>query len=449
MKILCHVGPNCKNLFKHILNGFYDKAEVLFLSGYKESDESNFPHSYYNLVTQYNITNVHVCVSDEDKDIIERCRLLRSLDFKIAHRHVIATRICINGILDNFNPAFIFSESVDQFLTDILRSEAKKRDIPFIGLIRTFVNGYVRISARGEHNIIRKPSSIEIDEVLRDLSSNNYLPSNLKSIKANLISRYLTIWAKNLFKIPYFQTLRLFNRNKYNYHFWGTMVVTKKYYFHLFPIFNLGSIKWELSLKKSKKKIIFIPLQHVPEATIDYWCDEVSPINYTSFLFRLLEKLGDDFQILVKEHPGVLGFRKPSFYSDLRKMQNVIVCPTEVQAQECINVSDAVLIWTGSLGFESLLRGKPVLALSTPYYTNGTGMLKIDLETKLSEIIKYIDDGKQYIITREDQNKFVEYLLSGLFKGTFKNDGSFDNDSIEDTADAMHLGKVMAKYLLK
>lgn len=443
MKILCHVGPNCKDLFKYISKGFSENAEVVFLSGYYQIDETNFSASYHRLV---NSVTADFEIQNEDIDIIERCRLLRSLDKKTALRHILATRICINQVLDSFKPEYIFSESIDQFLTDILCSEAKKRDIPFIGLIRTFVNGYIRISSKGEHTIIRDPDKTEVDEVLETLLSNNYIPSNLKSIKTNLKRRYLNIWVKNLFKVPFFEICRLLKFQKYNYHFWATIVVTKKYYFHLFPKLSIGSDDWQNSLIEKNKKIIFIPLQHVPEATVDYWCDDTYQIRYEEVLFKLISKLGDDYTILIKEHPGVLGFRKPKFYSKLAVQKNVVLCPTYVSAQDCINKSDAILVWTGSIGFESLLRGKPVLTLSIPYYTNGVGIMKINLDTDINNITQFISNTAKTIVQRDCQENVTKYLLSGLFKGTFRNDGTFSESSKDHIDEAVKLGNQLALF---
>jgi hypothetical protein len=332
-------------------------------------------------------------------------------------------------------------------LTDVLYLEARKRDIPFLGLIRTFVNGYVRISSRGEHNIVRNPSISEVNIVLDSLIQDNYVPENLISIKRNLAKRYMVIWLKNLFKIPFFGFSRLLKYRKYYYHAWASLVVTKKYYFHLIPTFNVGNFNWEHEIKVRKKKVIFIPLQHVPEATIDYWCDDIQQINYFDYLIELIKRFQDNYTILIKEHPGVFGFRKSEFYKKLGLLSNVVFCPVNVAAQACVYNSNAVLVWTGSIGFEAILRGKPVLALSLPYYTDGQGILKISLETDLKTIDEYITI-KTNNVKREYQKNVTKYLLSGLFKGTFRNDGSFSEQSQAHVIEAMNLGEQVAKFVL-
>lgn len=441
MKILCHVGPNCKDQFEVIAKGLSVSSEVFFISGFSQVDAVGFARTYHNRVESWD-KNISQPPSDEDIDMIARCRLLRSIPLNEAMIHIAATKEVTGEILDAIKPDFVLCESIDQFFTDILRIESERRNIRFIGLIRTFLNGYFRISARGEYVWSRKPDPEEVELMLSKLLQDSYLPSNLISIKKSLLSRYIKIWFPNLIKVPYFHMKRILTGEKFVYHYWATKLTTQQYYFHFLPKFKIHDDNWQEKLSKNVNPTIYIPLQHVPEATVDYWCDSLNVIDYEKTLIDFINKLSKDFNFLIKEHPGVLGFRKPSFYSKLSKLSEVTICPTGLPSQVCIDYAAAVLIWTGSVGFEAALRGKPVLALSNSYYSSGDHFFKIDRGTDIGEIKQFIESNNH--IAKSEQLVMMSHLLSGFIKGTFKNDGTFDKDNKEDVRDAYQIGKELA-----
>src|SRR5690606_8161969 len=98
-------------------------------------------------------------------------------------------------------------------------------------------------------------------------------------------------------------------------------------------------------------------LQHVPEATVDYWCNDLSVIEYERTLLEVVTHRSSDFHFVIKEHPNVLGMRHPALYDKLNTIEGVTICPTNVNSNTLVAASDAVLVWTGSVGFEAALRG--------------------------------------------------------------------------------------------
>ena len=50
--------------------------------------------------------------------------------------------------------------------------------------------------------------------------------------------------------------------------YWATQLISMQW-FHLFPQLSLGIKNWNEELVKVNKKIIYIPLQMYPEATVD------------------------------------------------------------------------------------------------------------------------------------------------------------------------------------
>ncbi len=445
MKILCHVGPWCVEQYRTIARGVDQNAEIVLISGFKKLDEAELVKNYYQYVKYFYNQELDVDLLYKDNlDIILRCRLLRSLKEKEAVVHVLAMRRAIQEVLVAQKPDLIISETIDQFLMDMLYIEAKNRDIPFFGLVITFVNGYYRFSAKGEFNISRVVSNDEVYKVLEQLENKSYKPNFVKRSKiSNLMSPYKQ-WTKNIAKIPYFFVKRFLSGERYNYHYWASYL-TALNNFSIFPQTGFHHSNWKSLIINPGRKKIFIPLQYYPEATIEYWCDSLSVIDYEKVLFEMVKKLATDFSIIIKEHPNVVGLRKNSFYKKLDAIENVFICSAGESSNQIINEADAVLVWTGSVGFEAALRGKPVLSLCNPYYASGRSFKFITKETVNKEIVSFIEE----FIGLNEHEKFelIAYLLSGLVPGKYKNDWSWCNHSKEDVDLSLKAGEHIGRKI--
>lgn len=441
MKILCHVGPWCRDQFEVIARAMGEAPEVRFVSGFRVLDQTGLVRAYYA-----NVRGGRGVAAPDDADVIARCRLLRTLDPPTAAAHTAAMRQAIREMLDREAPEAIICESIDQFLHDLLFREARAAGIPAYGLIRSFVNGYFRISERGEHVAVREPDDAEVRSVLAQLVSDDYLPQNLFALKRSPRLTYLRIQLSNLARVVYFEARRWLSGEPYNYHYWSSARAFRIYSAHLVPRLSLGDPDWRERAARSGKPIVYVPLQHYPEATIDYWAQDIEMVDYPAALTRLLTALSGEFHFLIKEHPGVIGFRKPGFYRALERLDFVTICPTSVMSQQCIAASDAVLVWTGSVGFEAALRGKPVLTTCEPYYASGTRFFKIGFDTPSAEIARFIDGGRAVPLTETERVVMVRHLLAGAFAGRFQNDGSFSPDRAADVAAAAALGRALGAW---
>ena len=441
MKLLCHVGPWCREQFRTIAEAFEPGAEIRFVSGFRAQDETGLVEAYYRNVKAGR--PAPAVITPTDREMILRCRLLRSLDEATAIRHLVAMREAISSMLDRERPDVLFCESIDQFLQDILFREAERRGIAAYGLIRSFVNNYFRISTRGEYQKVRDPDDAEVDTVRTQLVDRQFIPGNLIPLKKNPALTYLRIQVSNQLRVLYFALKRHLSGEPYNYHYWTSTRTTRDMYAHFIPQRPLGRADWKEALAAQRKPVVYVPLQHVPEATVDYWAEDLAFVDYWSRLHELLARLSGKFHFLIKEHPGVWGYRKPSFYRRIEQMPEVTMCPTERTSQECIAVVDAVLVWTGSVGFEAALRGKPVLMTCHPYYAFGPWFKHITLDTSPEEIEAFVADLGRQAITVEQQRAIVRHLAAGMSPGRFQNDGTFSLASPRDVSDAQQLGRLV------
>jgi len=73
-------------------------------------------------------------------------------------------------------------------------------------------------------------------------------------------------------------------------------------------------------------------------------------------------------QIIVKRHPAVAAGRKQGCIP-ADQLSDVTLIDTDVRPAELLDAVDAVYVVTSALGFEALLRGKPVRCFGAPFYS--------------------------------------------------------------------------------
>ena len=150
MKILCHVGPWCTKQYQAIAQGVDTDSYVTLVSGFRSVDESGLVDGYYKHYRSHDFENGSPENRLENEEIIKRCRLLRSLEYNEAMFHLLAMKTSVAEVFDRISPDLVISETVDQYLTDLIYLESKRRNIPFAGIVVSFVNGYYRLTSKGE-----------------------------------------------------------------------------------------------------------------------------------------------------------------------------------------------------------------------------------------------------------------------------------------------------------
>ncbi len=439
VRIHCLTHPWNDRQLRAIAAGISSQASVSESMYFRGSDPSGLMTRYYAA-----LAGPRHCgqSSEANEDTILRCRLLRSLTPDEAGRHLSAMRYAVQGVLDRVLPDLVLSLTVDSFVLDLFRDECAQRAIPFIGLVASFVNGYVRITERGEYRRLRQPDDSEVCEVRRRLCNPTYEPHFLRRAARRPRLTVLRNWSRMLPRPLYFGALRRLSQDPYNTHYWTSQVVSQQLV-HLAPRLRLGEPDWENRARARGLPLIMVPLQQVPEATVDYWCRSQRQVRYEECLVEAISRLGSAFHFVVKEHPNVWGFRHPKLYHALASTGAVTFCPPSTPATSVIAKVNAVLVCTGSVGFEAALRGVAVLTLGRPYYCSGQRFLHIDEEASITQVAGHIANSKAPI-TLDEQAGIVRHLLAGLVPGRFRWADNWDVDRPQHAAEASELGKTLA-----
>lgn len=444
-KIIVYARPWNKDQFKDLAANISNNNDITVISEHKSVDESGLSYEFYNELSNYSNEAAIDGLSDEEIiDIIQRCRLLRSINKVKARSMIHAAQKTINKILINKSPDLVLSVTIDSYIIHLIYINCIKLNIKFVGLIPSFVNNYFRITALGERTQSRVASQDEIEQIQKKLLDRDYKPAFLANSKYRLIKKSIISWVKNTIKPFWFFAKRSFSGDILNYHYYASQIVSKKYW-TVFPQLYSGitpTSRDDLISSSTCKKLIFLPLQMSPEATIDYWTTDISWIDYENKILNLLDKLSDCAIFAVKEHPNVLGCRSVGFYKRLAAHSSCRLINPACNSNELIDMCDGVLICTGTVGFEAALRGKPVFTDSNPFHLPTSITCKI--QNISNNYFCILDEFK-----RQPNYSFslIKHLLEGLLPGKFINDGSWQASNKEHIENNKIIGKNIVEFL--
>ncbi len=151
-------------------------------------------------------------------------------------------------------------------------------------------------------------------------------------------------------------------------------------------------------------------LHYQPEATTsptgDIFTDQRLCID------MLLKYLPKEYKVYVKEHPHQFmadrqghSSRMSFFYDDLQKNPRVKLMSTKESSFDLIENCRAIGTVCGTVGWESMVREKPVILFGLSWYENfDKGVLRITDETSAKNMIEFIE-GYEY-----DEHALLAYL---------------------------------------
>lgn len=149
---------------------------------------------------------------------------------------------------------------------------------------------------------------------------------------------------------------------------------------------------------KPDQDYVFLALHYQPErATV--------PLggvfgDQTLIVDMLAKTLPQDWKLYVKEHPWQLqpfGWgemqRSKEFYDTIAGYPNVVLVSRDVDTSELVSRSKAVATVTGSVGWDALCSGIPVLVFGAAWYRDCAGASRISSQTELVAALQDMRSG--------------------------------------------------------
>jgi len=152
------------------------------------------------------------------------------------------------------------------------------------------------------------------------------------------------------------------------------------------------------------------------------------------FVVQLIaESLPIGFKLYTKEHPNFLGGININVLRRIKRIPNVRLLPPYVSALNMISAAEAIITVNSTVGFEALVRGKPVITLGPSFYRGKGITFDVDNFYDLPRVIK------QAIGSRPDEGlvrKFLYYAVQKTYSGDYTL-RDFSEDNIRQVAQAI------------
>lgn len=366
---------------------------------------------------------------DEKQDIYLRCRFLRGMGIERAFALIDNQYQCMIELFDKHDFKFFIGAIIDNYTLDIIDRICKRRSIPFISVVSHFINGYSRFSVRGELNLVnRVVEDEEVENVLDKILNPNYKPNFDLNNEKTIFECTKYFYREKIKSIAFFIKRHLQNDvNNYHYNTLGFKGLKRKQLISK----NIESYFSKINEVEYNKNSIYIPLHYTPEITVDYWCDNAKDALFENSIVELIRGSSDKVHFVIKEHPAMYMKRQISFYKELLNFDNVHLIHPYESSNHLLDLVDNIYVYTGSVGVESVLRGKRVFTKTNNYYSDLTKNIHLkpyieieDLDLEIEEIDKF---------------EFIKNLLSGLIPAKFINNKNLYTSDLDEIAKYIHL----------
>lgn len=410
MKVLIYLRPKAEDFFLKVVKGVFFNPEIVTYSDYNHI--ADYWAGKYIYSEKYDVDNEEF--EDEAADIIPRCRTLRKMEPNLAYH--IARRYW-NGMEEFFSQNhfdYLITIPVDCYSLDIICRIAEKKGVKIISFIGSPFAGHAKLTVRGEFRKVRDVvPECDIQRFVDEMTKTSYLsPSEIRNVKKNHWSIYRYHLRRMLIEHIYYPILKAKEHDPWNYHYniFEVKGTPLKYKYNSQFEEKFTHID-ELDI--DPKSTVYYPMHLIPEATTDYWCEDVDVAHYDQFVLKMVTQADPGITFIIKEHPAMYGRRLLSFYDQLNSLPNVILLHPMDRSNNLLLQVDNVVVDNGTVGIEALMRGKRVLCLSDNYYCRfHPNAFRVDRVTK--EALKL--DLHDY-----DNNEFMRRLLEGCFPSDFRN----------------------------
>lgn len=161
---------------------------------------------------------------------------------------------------------------------------------------------------------------------------------------------------------------------------------------------------------ESGEKYVYFPLHLQPEASTVPTSGVFSDMRIVVDIVS--KSLPQGVSLYVKEHPGfwlannvhynINEVRSKSYYSEILKLGNVKLIDHEMSSIELMKKSEAVITVNGSIGWESIINGKPLIIFGNAFYKYINGVnTAVDLSECKENVEKILSGDISPVSSRE------------------------------------------------
>lgn len=425
MNVIVYTRPRIKTFFHELAKNIACFDNVIFMSDHKGEQICIMDYYYKAKKDIHNKIDAPKNAFDFN-GIILRCRYLRSLSPKRAYANAQAMCLAIERIIQEYDADVVFGMVMDSYVLDIIDQVMRSKNSQYVGFLNNMINGYSRLTSRGELIQLSEPSMDMIEKTISELSVKNYIPNMQKDFmwSTSPLLMYFTKYLKEKIKIVYYFIKKITDNDPDNFYYNTVAAKSCMSCRKLDQIFfrRFENKNWLQLIKQAKSKgklVVYMPLQFYPECSLDYWGTKIHFAAFYAVVKKIIANTYNDIIILVKEHPSAMGLRKSEFYAQFSSNKDMILTPFDISSNQVIEKADIVLTWTGSVGVEAIMRGKPLVTFGEAYYDPGYGILQLHNEDQIPNLESILINYFNNLSYDKDELKrdVVIHMLKGLIPG--------------------------------
>jgi hypothetical protein len=362
-------------------------------------------------------------------DIIARCRLLRWLPKRKAAAMALAMADAFEKVLDAEQPAVIVAFPMDRYVSDVLERVGARRGIPFYELTASAVPDMSMLLYRGQ--LITRaadPPAELVEKIVHEIADPLFTPAYVQGAKRFTPVKWLRVFAYFRLRGWFFKGLSLVKRDPLGLHYLDAQAfLGHKPRLADVRVCKMVEEDWRAKAEAFLiEKRLFIGLQLFPEASIDYWIDDLDVIQHEDLLFDVARAFtGAGYVILVKDHPLQFGFRQVALLDRLKTLPNVVIVPYEVSGNEVLDACGVNFTCTGTLGLQAALTGKKSITTSC-YYTTAEDFILFNHRSEIANLPKRVEASAPPADLAARQRRIITHLLKGSFESDFFSFKGFD-----------------------
>src|SRR3989344_467650 len=346
--------------------------------------------------------------------------------------YVKATYKYIRLIFEKFKPDIVIAANFVSLPHIMINLYGLKHNVPMFGVMNSMTSGYYifvndYLGSRGDfHNRIdelnlqskESPNQQKAKKYIGEFRENfkqpnqgtYYTPENkswIEKLKHELLPyREILMWylkkrtnfVKNIGISIDYRPPRIVLRDHYCEKHYRKYMENLDYY----PLEKLG-------------KFVYFPLQFQPETVID----TVSPYfsNQIETARLVAMSLPDDYTLVVKEHPAMIGVRAPSYIEKLVRTVNVKMIDYRIPSETILRKTDLVVNAGGTILSEAAMYKKPVIQLGNMGTT--LKLPNVFKHTDLTTLTKKIKEVLAIDLNTEEYERKLENYVTAAFDTGF------------------------------
>lgn len=402
MRILIYTRPNSEEFLQKLAREVSSDCDLFEISDFKGHGNiwaGNYLNGKQSMILFDDATHENIRL---------RCRFLRSLRVETAYQLIDKYSFFVHTVFENFKPDLVLSQLIDNYCMDIIQRVALMKGIVLASMTGEFISGYSRLSLRGERIKIRESSAEEAENVIKQLTSKDYKAVYATDVGNTYHKHVKYMIRRKLIESLYYPLKKKMEGDPWNYHY-NTIYYKGA---HISEIVNKNIENMFVHIKDIQvdANCIYLPLHCNPETTVDYYGDDPKYALYEDFMLDVVKNADQRIRLLIKEHPAMYGARKISFYKKLNAMDNVVLLHPYDNSNEVLKKCKYVLVFSGSVGVEAVIRKKILFTLTNNYYS--------DLSPNIHHVSRLSSELLDIDYSPFDNVIFMKNLLDGLMDCT-------------------------------